>query len=82
MPICPGSDMRKLKADLYPCSMCGTKVEMFSDEYRRRCPNCRTVVEKDAVPACASYCQAAKECLGEERYQEFLERTREAASNE
>ena len=64
--------MRKLSAAFYKCLNCGTEVEIFSDEYRRRCPNCQEIVEKDAVPSCASWCSSAKECLGEERYQEFL----------
>jgi len=64
--------MRKLKAAFYRCPNCGEEVEMFSDEFRRSCPRCKTSVEKESVPNCASWCKAAKDCLGEERYNEML----------
>lgn len=72
MSQCPGQDMRKLTVDAYSCPNCGSEIEIFSDEYRRRCPKCQHVVEKDSVPSCANWCAAAKDCLGEVRYKEFL----------
>ncbi len=70
---CPGSDTRKLKASLHPCPSCGYEVEMFSDEMRRRCRNCGAMVFKESAPSCAWYCVAARECLGPERWDAFLE---------
>lgn len=70
--------MRKLRAEYYRCPNCGCEVEIFSDEFRRRCPKCRKMVEKDAAPNCASWCAAAKDCLGEERYREFLDQSEKA----
>jgi len=70
--------MRRLKSEYYRCPSCGAEVEIFSDEFRRKCHQCKAVVEKDAVPNCASWCVAAKDCLGEQRYQEFLERSEKA----
>ncbi len=81
MPSCPGQDMRKLKAAYYRCPSCQAEVEIFSDEFRRRCPACGTVVEKESVPNCAAWCSAAKECLGETRYREFLEQMKDAEEN-
>ena len=72
MANCPGKDMRRLTAAFYRCPNCGAEVEIFSDEFRRRCPHCHEVIEKESVPSCAEWCAAAKECLGEERYKEFL----------
>ncbi len=65
---CPGQDMRNLKVSLHKCPSCGTEVEMFSDELRVRCPQCKTMVEQKEVPSCIEWCASAKECLGEERW--------------
>ena len=78
MSICPGQDIRKLTSAMFRCPGCGGDVEIFSDEFRGRCQNCKTIVEKDAVPNCASWCQAAKDCLGPVRYAEFLEKSSKA----
>ena len=82
MAKCPGQDTRWLKAAFFRCSHCHEKVEMFSDEFRRRCPHCGEMVEKEAVPNCASWCAAAKDCLGEENYARFLEQSRKAEEAE
>lgn len=65
---CPGSDERNIKAEIRICPNCGYQVEMFSDELKTRCPQCRTWVERERLPACIDWCKAAKECLGEERW--------------
>lgn len=70
---CPGQDSRELTASLHPCPNCGAKVEMFSDEQRRRCHNCREMIFREQVPTCVAWCQAAKECLGPERYARAME---------
>ena len=69
---CPGSDMRKLTASIHKCPECGFGVEIFSDETRRRCPECKTQVNKEQTPACVQWCSAAKECLGEKRWKELM----------
>ncbi len=73
MNKCPGQDSRELTASTHPCPNCGAKVEMFSDEQRRRCPGCRGMVFREHVPTCAAWCQAAEECLGPERYARAME---------
>ncbi|MDP2183049.1 MAG: phosphohydrolase [Actinomycetota bacterium] len=65
---CPGNDRRSLTAGLYKCLECGTEVEMFSDELRRRCPSCGTMVVKEQAPSCILWCEHARECIGEERF--------------
>lgn len=70
---CPGQDMRRLTAALYKCPQCGEMVETFSDELKRRCHKCKTLVYKDKVPSCIEWCQSARECLGEERLKELME---------
>lgn len=61
MERCPGQELRKLRASIHLCPECGYEVEMFSDEVKRRCPKCKTVVYKDKVPSCVEWCKAAKE---------------------
>jgi hypothetical protein len=70
MPVgkCPGQDHRKLTASLHPCSQCGYRVEMFSDEQRIICPRCKAEVFRDTAPNCLQWCASARQCIGEERW--------------
>ncbi|MEW5706154.1 MAG: phosphohydrolase [Actinomycetota bacterium] len=70
---CPGSDMRNLTAGIYGCEKCGYAVEIFSDELRRRCPQCKEWVYKKEAPSCVQWCKSARECLGEERWKAVME---------
>lgn len=73
MTKCPGQDSRELTISLHPCPNCGAMVEIFSDEQRRRCAECKTMVFAEETPSCIQWCQAARECLGPERYEEVME---------
>ena len=44
---CPGQDSRNLSVSLHLCPKCGKEVEMFSDEMRVKCPQCKSSVEKE-----------------------------------
>jgi len=46
---------------------------MFSDELRVKCPKCKQFIYKEKVPSCIEWCKAARECLGEERWQKMQE---------
>ncbi len=70
---CPGSDMRNITAGVYACPKCGYGVEIFSDEMRRRCPECKEWVEKKETPSCVQWCQSARSCLGEERWKAVMD---------
>jgi Fe-S-cluster-containing dehydrogenase component len=70
---CPGSDMRNITAGIYKCRNCGYDVEIFSDETRRKCPQCKEYVYKKEAPACVQWCKSARECLGEERWKAVME---------
>lgn len=70
---CPGSDGRFITANDVRCPGCGTMVELFSDEMRRKCPKCGERVTRDAVPICAAWCASARSCLGAARYDELLD---------
>lgn len=69
---CPGQDTRKLKVSVLPCPQCGYIVEVFSDELTRPCPQCHTEVAREKLPSCLDWCAAARDCLGEERWQRLL----------
>jgi NADH pyrophosphatase NudC (nudix superfamily) len=68
---CPGQDGRELTTTVVPCPACGAEVEMFSDETRAKCPKCRQWVYKEETPSCVQWCAKARECVGEERWQQL-----------
>ena len=70
---CPGQDSRNLSVSFHLCPQCGKEVEMFSDEMRVKCPQCKTSVEKKTVPTCIQWCKQAKQCLGPDRWQKVME---------
>jgi len=70
---CPGQLGRDLKVKLQECPNCGYEVEMFSDELKVLCPNCRNPVYQETMPSCIDWCPAAKDCLGSEKWQQLQE---------
>ena len=72
MNKCPGQDSRKLTVSNHPCPKCGYPVEFFSDELTRICPKCKAKVCQNQLPNCVQWCQAARECVGPERYDEMM----------
>lgn len=66
--ICPGQDTRYWRpGDIFDiaCGACGTAVEFFKDDARRRCPSCGAVVQNPKITlGCAQWCEHAKACLG------------------
>jgi DNA-directed RNA polymerase subunit RPC12/RpoP len=69
---CPGQDMRNLRVSVHKCPNCGAEVEIFSDELRVKCPNCKKYVYKERVPSCIEWCTAAPQCLGKEKWEELM----------
>ncbi len=79
--FCPGSrSLREPVPEEFPCPRCGTPVEIWSDELRRQCPSCALVVTRvgSAGPACAEWCAAARQCLGDALYEQWLQTRAEA----
>jgi Fe-S-cluster-containing dehydrogenase component len=66
---CPGQDSRKITAEMLICLQCQLEVEIFSDEAWVKCPKCGQIVHKGKMPSCVDWCPSAKQCLGEERWQ-------------
>lgn len=69
---CPGQDRRWRTVERYRCFNCGAEEEIWSDELRARCPGCGEWIYKEQVPSCVNWCQSARECLGEERYNRIM----------
>ncbi len=65
---CPGQDSRYWKPGAIfdvKCPNCGTMIEFFKDDTRRRCPGCGKEVPNPEMDfGCAAYCPYAEHCLG------------------
>lgn len=70
-PGCPGQDRRNVKVELITCPQCGYKLEMFSDEVKVLCPQCKEQVCRERLPSCVDWCKHARECIGEERWKKL-----------
>lgn len=71
---CPGSSGIKgtptLK--LKNCPECGKELELFSSEMTTSCANCGFVAYND-TQTCILWCKFAKECVGEDIYNQYME---------
>lgn len=69
---CPGS--RKIRNPIpenFPCPSCGRDVEIWTDELKATCPNCKTRVFRERQVSCIDWCPYAKECVGPEVYEQL-----------
>jgi len=66
---CPGQDTRFWKPDdifTLECPKCGTEIEFFKDDARRRCAWCGHLFYNPKIElGCAEYCQFADKCVPE-----------------
>lgn len=66
---CPGQDPRYWKFDAIfetECPNCGSKLEFFKDETRRKCKKCGEHVLNPKMDfGCAAHCKFAKQCFGD-----------------
>lgn len=47
------------------CAKCGTLIEFFKDDPKRKCPKCNSTIRNPKLSlGCAQWCDHAKECLG------------------
>jgi len=68
---CPGQDPRKTQAESIICANCGYVAEIFSDEIQVKCAQCKQLICKERLPTCVNWCKAAKECIGEKKYEQL-----------
>lgn len=62
------------------CPECGSVVEVFSNDIQVPCENCGFVVYNDVI-SCIKWCKAAKECVGEKIYNQYMERIKNEEMN-
>lgn len=66
---CPGQDPRYWKFDAIfetQCPHCGSSIEFFKDETRRKCKKCGNKVLNPKMDfGCAAHCKFAEQCFGE-----------------
>ncbi len=69
MSNCPGSNgLKQATPEEITCPNCGTELEIWSDELKTTCTNCKTVVFKERGQSCIDWCQFARQCVGAEIY--------------
>jgi Zn ribbon nucleic-acid-binding protein len=74
---CPGQDTQFWgPGDIYTveCPKCGSSVEFFKDDIRRRCRKCGYLFLNPKLDlGCARWCQYAEQCVGAMSKDEFKE---------
>jgi DNA-directed RNA polymerase subunit RPC12/RpoP len=71
--FCPGSRLLRQPApETFPCPNCGAEVEIWTDEFKRACPNCHKMVLRPGGMSCLEWCSQAKECIGEATYESYM----------
>ncbi len=58
------------------CPSCGADVELFSTDVQVPCGVCGFIVYND-IQSCIRWCKFAKECIGEELYEQLTQRPAE-----
>lgn len=59
--------------EVLPCPDCGADVEVWSDEATGQCPSCSRAVIRSVSQSCVDWCRYAKECLGDEKFEQYGE---------
>ena len=72
--ICPGAAYLKGTPTIEEkvCPDCGEKLEIFSNENHVKC-KCGFIAYND-VQNCIKWCAYARKCVGDDIYEQFMER--------
>jgi HD superfamily phosphodiesterase/predicted RNA-binding Zn-ribbon protein involved in translation (DUF1610 family) len=73
MNKCPGQDPKNIESKSIKCPSCGYAMEIFSDEVKAKCPQCKNITYAERMPSCVDWCKSAKECVGEEYYKVYAQ---------
>ncbi len=69
LDFCPGAkSLREPTPEFVTCEACGAEVEIWTDEFKVRCPSCGGTVLKGRLPSCVDWCQHAEDCVGSDAY--------------
>jgi len=73
MRECPGAANIKGTPELKikTCPECGGEIELFSSEIKTACRKCGFIAFND-TQSCVSWCRYARECVGDEIYEQYL----------
>jgi len=70
---CPGtSSIRTPTLKMKPCPECGGEIEVFSIDTKSKCAVCGFVIY-NSVASCIKWCPHAKECVGEDVYNQMTQ---------
>lgn len=70
---CPGSkEIRTPYPEELKCLFCGHVSEIWSDEAETSCKSCKKAISREMKPSCIEWCQAAKDCVGSEKYERLM----------
>lgn len=72
---CPGSVPDRFNfPEPIVCPNCRHENEIFKDESRIKCEKCETEMKRvdGLAVSCVEWCDKARACFGEERYNEWL----------
>jgi len=72
---CPGSkSFTEPVPELHKCPKCGEEAEIWTHEMMAKCKSCGTSIYRDLNTGwCVRWCAYAKECIGPEKYEEFVQ---------
>jgi len=70
---CPGSQrFSQPQPEIINCPFCGTEMEIWTDEAKAKCPECKKVLTRKGGASCLEWCKYAKECVGDKVYKQYL----------
>lgn len=71
---CPGAQkFRQPEPEIIKCPSCGREVEIWTDEIKATCPNCKQTIMRKVGATCLDWCRYAKECAGEQVYSKYMQ---------
>lgn len=71
---CPGSQsFSQPHPENMKCPFCAADIEIWSDEIKATCPNCKKVVIREEGQSCLDWCRYAKECVGDQIYDKYMQ---------
>ena len=71
--FCPGAkQLRQPRPEILECPSCGAEVEIWSDEIKATCSNCKKTIFREGNMSCLDWCKYGKECVGNDIYERYM----------